>query len=380
MSNLLDTLADKISTPENKTKLGNFLSVVRDVVSADAKVTVLDTGNRFLLSQKDGTVHVTVSKDFLTNMGDFELGVQGSTPFTGNVHFNMNTPISPVKKAEKKDDKTTIEFTKSGVVYRANVGNTFLDSLDDVRMVNMMKRQPGLPLPAFNVVKKYLEGKGFRVFVTGEEVEEEVKEDEEVHSDPGTTVIQSTPTSEPAIGERVVIKEVPVYVDKIVIKEVPVEVQKVVIKEVPVYIEAEKSVDKDVQSFEVETKVSGPIDDEEEQAESDEEQEESEVDEEESRVESSSEQEEEEEQEEYPAEESVTASENPRKLKGRWLNPQKTILKSGEFVYRVDKKIDGPTVLYALGRWDKDKQKRVALKKGDEKIIKKLGNKIAKNK
>jgi hypothetical protein len=51
-------------------------------------------------------------------------------------------------------------------------------------------------------------------------------------------------------------------------------------------------------------------------------------------------------------------------------------LRSGDFVYRVNKKINGPSELIAIGRWDTKTQKRVPLQKGDDKIIKKLGHKI----
>ena len=369
MSELLESLAERISQPENKAKLTNFLGVVKDVVSSNAKVTVLETGNRFLLSQKDGIVQVTVSKDFLKNMGEFELGVHGSTPFTSNVHFNMSTPPKTVEP-EKKNGQP-VSFSKNGDSYKANVGNAFLDCLEDIKMVNMLKR-PNLPASGFNMAKKYLEGQGFNVIVEGEVID---VTNEEVVEEPGTVVVQATPTSEPNIGEKIVIKEVPVYVDKVVIKEVPVEVQKVVIKEVPVYIEVENKKNvQEVKEYEnTNKKTKGPIQEPEESKEEESKEEESEGEGDEEVVESSSSvQESEEEPEESPAESSS------RKLKGRWLNSQKTILKSGDFVYRVDKKIDGPTELYALGRWDKDKQKRVALKKGDTKIIKALGNKISK--
>lgn len=384
MSELLDTLADKISKPENKAKLTNFLGVVKDVVSSGAKVTVLETGNRFLLSQKEGVVQVTVSKDFLTNMGDFELGVEGSTPFSSNVHFNMSEPVVPPPVANKQADKSGVEFVKTGELYKANVGNGFLEALDDIRMVNLLKR-PGIPLPGFNMVKKYLQGLGFTVYVAGEAP----VESEPVESAPGTTVVQATPTTEPVLGERIVFKEVPVYVDKIVIKEVPVEVQKVVVKEVPVYIEVkqEKEVEKKhVQFVDVKPKKKkkGPIEEpveeseevEESSPEESEEVEDSSPNETEESESGSEETEESEEESEFDEE---TEEEPPKKvkLKGKWLNPNKTILKSGDFVYRVDKKIDGPTELFAIGRWDKDKQKRVKLRKGDAKIIKKLGNKVA---
>lgn len=371
MSNLLEALADKITLPENKLKLTNFLGIVEDVVSSKAKVAILDTGNRFLLSQKDGIVNVTVSRDFLGNMGNFELGVHGSTPFASNVHFNMSTPLASSKKPVKNESAATVTFTKLGELYKANVGNGFLECIDNIRMVNMLKR-PNLPLAGFNMVKKYLESQGFNVKIDGEEDIEDIEED--VDEEPGTVVVNTAPTSEPSLGEKIVIKEVPVYVDKIVIKEVPVEVQKIVIKEVPVYIEVEKG----DQRVDVEVKSNnGPI---QEPDESDADQEEivstsqSEHEDDQEEIMSSSN-----EQEEESSEEVAPASPvSSRKLKGRWINEQKTILKSGEFVYRVDKKIDGPTVLYALGRWDKDKQKRVPLRKGDAKLIKRLGNKIAK--
>jgi len=348
MTELLDTLASKIIQPENKAKLANFLGVVKDITSSTAKVTVLETGNRFILSQKDGVVHVTVSNDFLDNMGNFELGVEGSTPFESNVHFNMSSVTPP---SEKEAKKLGVEFVRTDDTYKANIGNGFLECLDDIRMVNMLKR-PALPLPGFNIVKKYLNSQGFQVYVAGEEEEED--------GEPGTVVVQAAPTTEPALGEKIVIKEVPIYVEKIVIREVPVEVQKIVIKEVPAYVEIEKNVEQEEES-EKPASGRGPIQEEEEEEE-DEDFEETEEDEE------FEETEEDEEEEDPPA----------RKLKGRWLNPQKTILKSGDYVYRVNKKIDGPTELLAVGRWDKDKQKRVPLGKGDSKIIKKLGNKIAK--
>ena len=364
MSELLETLTEKISAPEYKGKLTNFLSVVRDVVSSQAKVTLLDTGNRFILSQKDGVIQVTVSKDFVANMGDFELCVDGSTEFTSNVHLNMSAPVQAAEEI-KQPEPTRIEFVKNGEMYKSNISNAVLDCFEDVRMVNLLKRQ-GLPLAGFNTVRKFLGSKGFAVYVAGEEEEERSKPVEE----PGTTVVQVSAT-ESTVGERIVFKEVPVYVDRIVLKEVPVEVQKVVIKEVPVYIEAPQKVVEPPQEIIVQTK--GPIEDPSPEPTPTPTPEESEDEFEESEPTT-------EESSEVPSESSepAEASHTQRKLKGRWLNVHKTILKSGDYVYRVNKKIDGPTELFAIGRWDKDKQKQVALKKSDHKIIKKLGNKIAK--
>jgi len=366
MSELIEQLTEKIVTPENKSKLNTFLGVLKDVVSVNGKVTVLESGNRFILSRHENTVQVTVSRDFLDNLGDFELVVDGSSPFTSNVFLSMNGPVPQ----PEENDRETVEFTRGYDHYKSSLGNGFLECLDDIRMVNLLKRGT-LPPQTFEMVRQYLEKQGFQVVIKGDETP--------VDTEPGTTVVQVTGTTEPSIGQKVVIKEVPVYVDKIVIKEVPVEVQKVVIKEVPVYVDRhhpppqepshEEPQEEEEPEEVVVTKSKGPIQEPSMENSASEESEFEESTE-------SSEPEESEPEESAPEE----STHEPRKLKGRWLNPQKTVLKSGDFVYRVDKKIDGPAELYALGRWDKGTQKQVSLRKGDKKIIKKLGNKIAKTK
>jgi hypothetical protein len=75
------------------------------------------------------------------------------------------------------------------------------------------------------------------------------------------------------------------------------------------------------------------------------------------------------------------ASESVRVIKGRFLNDQKSIIKSGEYVYRLIKKVEGQSDMAALGRWDEKKWNKnkstIPLTKEDEAKILKMGNKIA---
>lgn len=75
------------------------------------------------------------------------------------------------------------------------------------------------------------------------------------------------------------------------------------------------------------------------------------------------------------------ASESVRVIKGRYLNDQKSIIKSGDYVYRLIKKVEGQSDMAALGRWDEKRWKKnkstIPLTKEDEAKILKMGNKIA---
>lgn len=387
MSDLFDKLAEKLVTPENTRKLSAFFSVLQSIVERDQEQReqgsrqdetewprrTLVEGNKISIS----TQGIFIGEDIFNNfLGDNEITIEVTSPVKGNMYVSLSQP--PVEK--QQTGQTTIEFVRDGTSYSPKVSSSFLDCIEDIHVVNLLKR-PKLETNMFKYVQEYFKTKGFQVVIVGETPAVPVQTT--LQAQPVHPVQSQTNPVNPV--ERIVIQEVPVFINKIVKEEVPVYVDKIVKEEVVVYVNrplAEKPVEPTIpmaKSSNHLDKPSNPLDkkaplQEETTSSADDEEAAPDTDEEE---EESSEQESSE-QESSEKEQASEAEQSVRKLKGKFLNPEKTLLRSGDFVYRVNKKINGPSELIAIGRWDTKTQKRVPLQKGDDKIIKKLGHKINK--
>jgi hypothetical protein len=351
MSDFLDKLAEKLVTPENTRKLSTFFNVLQNIVdeprhSDESSKFSLVKGNKVWISSQG----IFIGEDFMQFLGDNQLTIEATT----KVESDMNVSLSqaPVQEATGQ----IIEFVRDGDSYSPKVGSSFLECIEDIHIVNLLKR-PKLETNMFKYVQEYFKNKGFQVVIVGE-------------TTPLKTVfatsavpVASAPVSQPV--ERIVIQEVPVFVNKIVKEEVVVYVDKIVKEQVAVYVN--RPIEKQEKP---ETK---PLD---KQAPLHEETTSSADDAVGTDSQESSEEEPEESEEPSESPQASEAEQSVRKLKGKFLNPEKTLLRSGDFVYRVNKKINGPSELIAIGRWDTKTQKRVPLQKGDDKIIKKLGHKI----
>jgi hypothetical protein len=380
MSDLLDKLAEKLVTPENTRKLSTFFSVLQNIVEQREHVSV--DNHLFQIAPEGNTMTITsagitVGQGFLNFLGDKTITIQA----TAAVETDMQVSLSQ-SAVQQQQSGQTIEFVRDGTSYSPKVGSSFLDCIEDIHIVNLLKR-PKLETNMFKYVQDYFKTKGFQVVIVGETPAVPAT---------ATVVAQSVPTGKPCYPTdkssnptdkssdplgRIIIQEVPVFINKIVKEEVAVYVDRIVKEEVVVYVNRPLASDKPVEPTKPSIPLTSiPLDKkaplQEETTSSADDEAAADSDEEESSEKEDSSQESSEKEQASEAEQSV------RKLKGKFLNPEKTLLRSGDFVYRVNKKINGPSELIAIGRWDTKTQKRVPFQKGDDKIIKKLGHKINK--
>jgi len=344
--NSLETLVDQITTPENKQRLTAFFSVVNDILKKPQQVVITeDDESKLVVLQTNGSLVFNVTSGFVKALGNHTLTVCGA--INDNTVYQPPEPEKPFVPGEQDYTRLLangyILFLKSDEKYIAKYSNSALEQISDISIINYIKRN-NLDETIFQMVKASLS----KFHVVGDPWPEK----ERVSPD----------------GVKIV------YVDRPIITEKIVEVQKVVLKEVPIYVDKvvikEVFVDKKESPKEEEQSTKSQDEDESESDEEDEDQDDESSE--------SSEQEESEESEEPEPEPTKSL-----KIKGKYLNAQKTIAKSGDYVYRIVKKSSGQSQLAALGRWDPEIQpvngaKWPKLLSSDIKKITELGHTIAK--
>lgn len=404
----MDTV-EQVLTPENKQRLATFFGVIRDMVRGPQQFTIVDDETSNLtITQQNGVPTVVMTKGFLASLGSHRLVVGGN--FTADRVYPSEQMATGASNPSDDDFGRLIKagyilFTpNSDGSYQLRYNNSVLEAVGDINMINYIKKN-NLDAGIFQMVTEFLADKHVKFHIVGQPWPA---------GDQNVALGGEGPVR---IVEKVVevvrhIKtEVPFYVDRIVTKEVykcehtaqgqahtkenQVKTQSKT-KTIP---DPDDDVDdkvKESESSKTSTASSSSSSTEEQTNDGTESSEET----------SSSSSEEEKAptpKKKSPPKPAVskptvtkppvsksTASEstketketkndkNTLKIKGQYLNKQKTIVQSGDFVYRVIKKVDGPSQLEAICRWDKKTETQVPFRKGDEARIKELGYKIAK--
>jgi hypothetical protein len=341
----MDTLVDQLTTPENKQRLSTFFSVVNDILKKPQQVVITDSDeSKLVVSQSNGHLVFNVTKGFINALGNHTLTVCGA--IDDNTVYQPPEPEKPFVPGEQDYTRLLANgyllFLKSDDKYVVKYTNHVLENMPDISIINYIKRN-NLDENIFQMVKTSLNNNGVKYYIVGDPWPEK----ERVEPDGVKIVYVERPVITERIVEvqKVVLKEVPVYVDKVIIKEVE--------KNQPVAPPTEQSTTTESEESDDEGEESGEEEESDESTES------------------------EESDEPPPATSSL-------KIKGTFLNAQKTIVKSGEYVYRIVKKASGQSKLEAIGRWN-PKQKAVIgatwlklLPSDTEKIVK-LGHTVAKN-
>lgn len=407
MTSPIENLVEKLTSPESKQRLVSFMGVMTDILNPRPIVITDDEECQMIVTQENGVPVVRMSKMFIASMGSFKLVVRG-----GLVRDTVYEPQEPVVENVftpglsdylRLVNNNYMVFEKIGGIYNIRFRNSLLENITDTNIVNYIKRN-NVEEGIYNMIIEYLKNHNIKHYTIGD-----VWPEQTAASNP-TIVYHDRPvvTEKVVHVEKVVKTEVPVYVDKIVIKEVykceHTDKSIPIIKEVDAVIAKTKQITEQADEPKPKKKLIDPDEDIDDKKTSESEEEESSSSEEESSEEEEEEETEEsqesvveesssDEEPEPPKKTAVTpvqkrreepkkearedVSESVLRLKGTFLNKEKTILRTGDYVYRVNKKVNGPTALQAIGRWDKRKKERVPLLNEDKKKIKALGYEIA---
>jgi hypothetical protein len=357
--NSIESLVEHLSTSENKQRLVSFFGIINDIVKKPQQVNIEENDDSSLVVfQKNGALYFNVTSGFIKALGKNTLSVYGE--INGNVVYQPKVPeiFNPTQSDYDRLQKTFILFKRHDEGWHATFNDEIIAQIQDINTVNMIKRN-NMSDDTFQMVQNKL----CEFQVNYHIIDVNPWPETETIVDNVKTVYIDRPVITEKIVEvqKVVIKEVPIYVDKVAIKEVPVYVDKV-----PAAVQLPMSEVLDVESDkEEESQESSPS----ETSESSEE---------------TSESSEESSESKEPQSKADDASESqPIKIKGIFLNTAHTIIKSGEYVYRIIKKVNGPTKLEAIGRWDVKQKAKVGatwlkLLPSDTKKITSLGHTVAK--
>lgn len=437
--NTLDKFIEQLTTPEKKQELKSFFGTIQNILKVPQPLNITENEESVMtVSQENGVPVVTLSRGFLVNLGNFKLTVRGG--FTKDTVYEPTDVVLKETFTPGIEDHKRL-VTNGWILFERDQNNCFhvtftngaLIPIKDFNVLNHIKHND-LNEDLYKIVTDYLSRNNIKYYLVGEEWPEKSVEKENVKIQyvDRPVVVEKIKIVE----KQVVVKEqVPVYVEKIVINEVykcehskseptpvptpapvvsakkpeltkkdtkkvttddVVKAVNVAVKNMPAQksktlpskkiVDPDEDVD-DKKKEESSSSSSSSSDDEEEESstESTDNDEENE-DEESSSSPSSSESDEPEPVKAKPASKksppkATNEDESVRVVKGRPLNKAKTIARIGEYVYRLVKKVNGPTDLEAIGRYDKKmwekNQTTKPLTEDDEKKILKMGNKIA---
>lgn len=443
--NTFEKLAEELTSDKNKQRLGSFLGVIHDIIKTPLSVTITEEEESVMtVVQENGVPMVKMSRGFLVNLGDFKLTVRGG--FTNDTVYEpedvvLKESFTPSVEDHKRlvaNGWILIEKTDAGV-YHFTFKNGAIDAVKDFNVLNHIKHND-LNEDLYKMVADYFVRCNIKYHLVGDVWPEKTCEKENVK----IQYVDRPVISEKVVYvDKIVFKETPVYVDKVVVKEIykcehdvgggsdvanssvvstakpatkkvtTADVVKAVNHVVGNMVSQKKDGDKKKVTIDTKqtsktlpAKVFDPDEDvddkkpaesttteseESETSSSSESSESSETSQSDSGNSEGGEDEESSEKEpvvqkkqakKSPPKRNDEASESTRKVPGRWLNDQKTIIKSGDYVYRLDKKI-GETQLVALGKWNKkmwedqkNPRQTLPLTKEDEAKIEKMGHRI----
>lgn len=398
------SLREVFSHPENTQKLAEFFD---GLVKKDPPLVQVTDGTESIctITQTDGVPKIVMSKAFITSLANYKLVVKGG--FTQDrIYDDAKTPFVPGPEdyAKLVVNGFVVFENKSENLYNCKYHRNTIQGLD-INIVNTLKRN-NLDQVTYQATRNYLIENGVLNYLIGEPWPEVSKQPDEISSPVIAT--KYVVTEKIVYVDRAVVTEKPVYVEKIVINEKAVPIEKIVYKETPIVgpdgpifvqppvakaapsgpikrgVPVKKIVDPDEDVDDKVLEKKKVVEEQSEESSDEEEEEEtSEVVEEEEESSSSSV------AEKTPpkkkSKRAEEASEAPLKVKGTWLNPpNNTVLKSGQYVYRVIKKAEGPSEMHAIGKWNKDKWAKSKstdpLTRTDMKEIKALGHLVAEKK
>ena len=430
---------EKLFTAENTKKIGELFTTFASAFGKQPVTMTDEEEPTFSMELHDGTPVITMSAGFIKGMGNHKLLVTG--PFTNDrIYDGVSEIINPVAFTPSETDyKRLLEqgyvlFTKNDGGYTVQAQPETLSRFD-TQISNLLKKG-NIQVEHYNNLKNYFAQNNIQHHLIGNAWPETVSRPIESACNSSTCN-----ASQPLVVTKYVVTEKIVEVQKVVLQEVPVYVKEVV--KVPEYITKEvhvcdhtagpitvsdtkevkmKKVDEDA---DVDDKLSErPCSHNNIVTSNDgnhniacgtckmvfrlngvdtdnarlirgrmpqlkklaaEEEEDIPV----KKVslkdasESSESVEETEESEEPSEESSAKETSQPIKLKGKFLNAAKTVLKSGEYVYRIVEKVGDngkQRIFEVIGRYNPEKNdhKDPLTKKDVAKLVK-MGHKIAKN-
>lgn len=165
MTELLDNITARLQEPETQETVGKFLSVLSGFVKSKGEINVTDKG-AFAFRVVDGAPQLTVSREFLENLGEHGLVLHLDSPATNDVVARLG-----------QVDNTVISFNFDGVDYHPNVSHVII-SKQPLHMQQMLKRKT-LSQDEFNIVKEYLISKSLNFdVVENDESDHEVTSEE----------------------------------------------------------------------------------------------------------------------------------------------------------------------------------------------------------
>lgn len=387
----IDSFVDLLKTPENKARLGTFIGVLQDLVQPPKSgLDVVESNHaEMAIEQVDGKPVITVTSEFLKKLGKHCLTINMSSKLSDDCTQTIGEAAPPQRSHATLVEKGYIVFTPEGEQTRVHYRITTLDRILNVQTINLIKRNV-IDAPLVAMVQEGLKEANVPFWTEGDDWPLV----DGAGNASSTIIYRDRPVDVPEEMFRTVLKEtlaplvaeamkslptqLPiVYTEKVVWRDRVVSVKEDGVETLPpapapktvvaVVPEAVEPTEEDAESSETDKSSEAESESGEESSESSESS--SETDDESSESDSSSSAEELSESSESDKQEEPTPlkakhqtqevdpaeeSKSTLRIKGVHLNQNHTVLKSGDYVYRIIKAV-GTTRLEAIGKWNPKK-------------------------